>query len=149
MTKPNSFSRDFFVNASETETRQSILAIPSSVGSIKFSGEHHVSHSLTFLYERENDQLNQFIEVSVLPLSVDETRVSLLVTHADGSAAQPGKYTTNTLNNFERAVQASLNGNLAGLALQEPPVSNTKRVFHFMMMLVASVSVFFLWKKLS
>ena len=147
MAKQNILSKDFFVDAPEQETRATILSIPSFVPNLTYAGEHNVSEAVQFHFEHGAD--THQVSVSLLPLTTNQTRIALHVSNAGKLAAQEFKYISSALDNLESAIQAAINGKPEYYQPQEPKQGSARRMFNFMMLLVASAGMVFLWKKLS
>ena len=107
-------SKDFFVNASEEETRQHILQLPASISNIKFVEENAVRRSLKFLYERpaETPEEYNYIDVSLLPLDVNQTRITLHGSYMHGNLFNKDFKVSNAINNFESAIHAIIKGSV-------------------------------------
>lgn len=105
-------SKDFFVNASENVARQHILRLPDCITNIKFVEENPVRHSFRFVYEQpaQTSEAYNYIEVSLLPLNVHQTRITLHGSNINGNISHKDFRLTNALCNFESAVHAVLGG---------------------------------------
>jgi hypothetical protein len=127
MPRQTYLSKNFFLNASERETRQLILALPEGIHNIKFVSQDDVRHTLNFMYKElvDPDAKDNCISVSLLPLNVDHTMVSLQGSHINGSAFHKDQIVTNALHNFEQAIVASANGTLTDFI--PSPVKKNKR----------------------
>lgn len=114
MSRQTFLSKDFFVNTSETEAKQRILELPACIGNIKFVAEDTVRHSLRFVYERPADfpENYNYIDVSLLPLGMEQTRVSLHGSYVNGTVFHNDSLITNALYNFESAVHAAVQGSI-------------------------------------
>ncbi len=149
MPRQNFISTDFFVEASESETKQTLLSIPNHLSHIKFIGENNLVQSIKFQYERSNDTNPQHVDVSLLPLNDKQTRVTLHVAYANGQLFSNDNYIVNTLRNFESAVAAAINGTIGNYIPEEPRQNVVKRVSSAIFLTMASVGLFFIWKKIS
>ncbi|HEY0733119.1 MAG TPA: hypothetical protein VGD33_11910 [Chitinophagaceae bacterium] len=149
MSRQNFITKDFFVEASESETKQTLLSIPDYVNNIKFLGENSLVQSIKFLYERANDHTPQHVDVSLLPLNDKQTRVTLHVGYANGQLFSKDNYIINTLHNFESAISAAINGNISAYTPEEPRQNVIRRVVNGLVLTAATVGMFFIWKKLS
>ena len=149
MSKQRSLSKEFFVDASETETRRSILDIPGFVNNIKFVCENSIADSLRFLYEQPADTLLRYVDVSILPLTNSQSRVRLHVAYANGDRFQDDETIANALQNFESAVWAAMNGTLLSFTPKELKVRSTKKLLQEITLTIASCGLFFLWKKMA
>lgn len=115
MPRQTFLSKDFFVDASEQETRKHILSLPSCIDSIKFVAEDSMRHSIKFVYERPADDPENYncIQVILLPLNVDQTKITLHGSYAHGNVFHNQSEVFNALNNFEAAVRAALGGTIS------------------------------------
>lgn len=115
MPRQTYLSKNFFLNASECETKQLILALPQGINNIRFVSEDDVRHTLNFKYKEvvHSDEKDNCISVSLLPLSVNQTMISLQGSHINGSAFHKDLIVNNALHNFEQAIIASSNGTLS------------------------------------
>lgn len=147
MAKQTIHSKDFFVDAPDQPLKQTILSLPGFVNSIKYIGENTRSESVKFLYENDSDAHE--VTVSLLPLTCEQTRVALHVTTPDKSNGQSQKRVQNVLDNFESAIHAALSGKPEAFQPKEVKKTSSNWFNPFMMFLVASAGVLFLWKKMS
>jgi hypothetical protein len=114
MPRQTYISKEFFVNASEKETKQHVLDLPNSISNIKFVAEDDIRHNLKFVYQGINnsENSNNCISVSLLPLSTNQTMISLQGSTSNGSAFHRDHHISNALTNFELAVNAAIVGAL-------------------------------------
>jgi len=150
MPRQTSLSKNFFLNASEGEAKQLILALPQSIDNIRFVSEDDIRHTLNFRYKDlvHSVHRDNCISVSLLPLSVNQTMVSLHASHTNGSAFHKDLIVTNALHNFEQAIVASARGTLAEF-VPSPVKKNTKQMPVSLMALVAIVAgIVYLLKEL-
>lgn len=147
MPKQTHLSKEFFVNASEIEARQHILQLPNCIHNIKFVAEDSVKRSMKFVYERpaESPEYYNYIDVSILPLSVHQTRVRLHGSYINGNVFNKDFKIINALSNFESAVNASVQGTINEY---EPPQEKIKRSWYVgvLLILAALAGVFYLIK---
>lgn len=68
MTRKNFISKEFFVNATEQQTHETLFDIPQHLNNIKLVSKHTPAHTVNFLYEREENHLHYHVDVSLLPL---------------------------------------------------------------------------------
>lgn len=149
MPRQNFISKDFFVNATEEETRQSIKGLPGFVPNVKLVMENKVIPTVKFLYERPGEEKHHHVDVSVLPLTDMYTRVTLHVSYASGHAFNKDPYINNALQNFESAIHAALGGHADTYQVSMVKESAPKRLAQMLVLLATSVSVFFIWKKMT
>jgi hypothetical protein len=149
MPRQNFLSRESFVDASETQTRDSLSSIPAFVSNIRFVSENKMVGSTRFSYEQPVKNTEYFIDVSVLPLNEQYTRVCLHGTHVNGHSFQNDSDMAIALHDFEAAMQAALKGDVSSYSPYEPKSGSSKKFLQFASAFIASVGVFFLRKKLS
>ena len=130
MPKQMHLSKDFFVNAPEEEARHHILELPNCVSNIKFVEENPVRHSMRFIYERPAETSGEFnyIEVSLLPLNVHQTRITLHGSYVDESLFHKDFKITNALCNFESAINAVLKGAINEYEPQQIKINNSRGI---------------------
>src|SRR5215218_8252212 len=138
MTRKNFISKEFFVNATEQQTHQTLFEIPQYIANIKLVEKHTPAHTVKFLYERQEANLQYFVDVSLLPLDQDYTSVCLHITYANGQVFTKDSNIILSLNNFESAIQAALKGNLANYQPIPPKQNKFVQFAQTTMMLAAS-----------
>jgi hypothetical protein len=148
MARKNFISKEFFVNATEQQTHETLFDIPRYVGNIKLVNKHTPAHTVKFLYEKE-DNLHYHVDVSLLPLDQQCTSVCLHITYTNGQVFTKDSDIIHSLNNFESAIQSALKGSLDTFQPLPQKQSKVAQVTHSAMMLAASVSMLFLSRKLS
>lgn len=126
MPKQIVFSKDFFVNASEVDARRHILEIPDCISTIKFIEENPVRNSIRFKYGQPAELLENYdyIEVSLLPLNVHQTRITLQSACFNRTILKKNFKIKNALFNFESAINASVKGNLNEYVPQQIKYNN-------------------------
>ena len=134
MPKQLHLSKDFFVNAPEEEARQHILQLPQCVTNIKFVEENRVRRSIRFIYERptERPEDYNYVDVSLLPLNVHQTRVTLHGSCMNGGVSHKDFKINNTLRNVEAAIHAAVKGSIGDF---EPQQEKTKSPNHLQIIL--------------
>lgn len=149
MPRQNFLAKESFVNASETLTRESILSIPVFATNIKLVTENKMLQKIRFLFEQPERETIYHIDVSVLPLNDEYTRISLHATHTNGQAFSQDPDMAIALHDFESAVAAALNGDTS---LYQPTTRHTRNSKGFVGLafsIMTSVGVLMLKKKLS
>jgi hypothetical protein len=149
MPRQNFLTKESFVNATEALTRESILSIPVFASNIKLVTENKMLQKMRFTYEQPEREVSYFIDVSVLPLNDEYTRISLHATHTNGQAFHHDADMAIALHDFESAVAAALNGDTS---LYQPTTRQTRQskgFVGFAVSVLASVGVLMLKKKLS
>ena len=149
MPRQNFLSRESFVDASEKHAKDSLLAIPAFVPNIRFVSENKMVGSTRFSYEQPVKNTEYFIDVSVLPLNDQFTRVCLHGTHLNGQSFNNDADMAYALHDFEAAMLAALQGDVSLYVPGEKKPANSKKFVHMATALVTSVCFFFLRKKLS
>lgn len=121
MPRQTYLSKEFFVPTSEADTRQHILSLPNNVGNIKFVAEDSVKQTMRFLFERPLDNPDNYncINVSLLPLDVHQTKITLHGSYVHGNVFYDDAEVKNALLNFESAVQAAIRGSISDFKLQQ------------------------------
>lgn len=148
MPKQTFLSKEFFVNASEKDTQQVLLSLPQFLQHIKLMSKATTTLPAKFLYQRA-EPVDHHVDVSLLPLDHHFTSVCLHVSYANGNVFQKDRSVLNSLSNFEQALQAALNGKLSEYTPKETPVSSGKKLTKLALSVLASLSFFILWRKLS
>lgn len=146
MPRQNFLTKDFFVQASENQTKQALLEIPVFAEAISFAGENTLLQSWRFLYTRSEGE-NQVLSISLLPMNDGHTHVTLHSTYANGHAFHKDKYIVNALDNFESALKAALSGDEQGYMAKSPKSNATRRVIGYLMLMLSSIGMLMLWKK--
>lgn len=149
MTRKNFISKEFFVNATEQQTHETLCNIPHHITNIKLVDSHTPAHTVKFLYERAEPNLQYHVDVSLLPLDQQCTSVCLHITYANGQVFTKDSNIILSLNNFEWAIQSALNGNIEEYQPLPPKQNRFARMAHTTMMMAASVGVLFVSRKLS
>ena len=132
-----------------SSSKESILSIPVFATNIKLVQDNKMLQKMRFQYEEPEHDLRYFIDVSVLPLNDEYTRISLHATHIDGQAFHKDSDMAIALHDFESAVAAALNGDTS---LYQPTTRKTKHSKGFVRYafgIMASVGILMLKKKLS
>jgi len=147
MPKQLHLSKDFFVNASEQETRQHILQLPTCINNIKFVEENTVRHSFKFVYERpaETPDNYNYIDVSLLPLNVHQTRITLRGSYVNNTVFHKDFKVSNALYNFESAIHAVVKGAVNEYEPRQIKINNT-RSLNVILALAGLAGVYFIIK---
>ena len=128
MPKQLHLTKDFFVNAPENEARQHILELPNCINNIKFVEQNRVRHSIRFMYESPADpaEENNLIDISLLPLSVNQTRITLHGSYINGNAFHKDLKLKNALSNVESAIHAVVKGSINEYVPQQIKISHSR-----------------------
>jgi hypothetical protein len=147
MSRQNFISKEFFVNASEHEIKQTVLTIPQFVDNIRFLREKTIGPAVKFIYETPGQEVHTYVYVSLLPLNGQQTRVALSVTYTNGQVFGKDSFVSNVLTNFEAAIYAALQGNLAGYQPAKPRASKYEKLLHNRVSFSASINKMIFWKR--
>jgi hypothetical protein len=145
MAKRLHLSKDFFVNASEQEARHHILELPNCVSNIKLVEENPVRRSFKFVYERPADAPEEYnyIDVSLLPLNVHQTRIKLHGSYINRNLFQKSFKVNNALCNFESAIHALVTGSISEYVPQQVKIKNS-RTLNIVLVLAGLAGVIYL-----
>jgi hypothetical protein len=113
MPRQTFLSRESFVDATEKQTRETLSSIPAYVSHIVLLSENHVIESYRFTYDRADKKQQYIIDVRILPLNDQYTRISLHASHTNGHAFYEDPDMGFALHDFESAIHAALKGDLA------------------------------------
>ena len=149
MSRKNFISKEFFVNATEQQMQETLYDIPQFVSNIKLVNKRTPAHTVKFLYEKEEGNLQYNVDVSLLPLDQNCTSVCLHISYINGQVFTRDSHIIHSLNNFESAIQAAVQGNLSNYQPLAPKQSKVAQFTQATMMLAASVGMLFISRKLS
>jgi hypothetical protein len=149
MPRQNYLSKESFVDASEKHIKETLLSIPAFASNIKLVGENKLVESIRFSYDLPVKKMHYYINVSVLPLNEQYTRISLHATYINGQAFHSISDVNIALHDFESAIQAALKGDTSSYVPYKPKEVASKKMLHLVVAFVSSLGVFFLKKKLS
>ncbi|MGZ3838285.1 MAG: hypothetical protein ACXVMS_05145 [Flavisolibacter sp.] len=113
MPRQTFLSRESFVDATEKQTKETLFSIPAYVSNIKLVAENKLIESFKFSYEQVEKKLQYVIDVTILPLNDQYTRISLHASHNNGQAFYTDADMSFALHDFESAIHAALKGDLA------------------------------------
>jgi hypothetical protein len=149
MPRQNFLSRETFVDSSEQQARDSVLAVPAFVPNIELVAENKMVQSYKFTYQHPEKEARYNINVSVLPLNEKYMRISFHGTHPNGQAFYSDSDMSFALHDFESAIQAALKGDTSLYKPYQPRIKNTRKFLQLSLAFLTSIGVFFLKKKLS
>jgi len=149
MPRQNFLSRESFVEASETLAKESLLSIPVFVPNIKLIAENQKLQSYKFRYQIPQKNLEYHVDVTILPLDTQYTRISLHGEHSNGEAFDNDADMASALHDFESAIEAALKGDVSSYKPYIPKEKRSKKFLQLTAMVVATTGVFVLRKKLS
>jgi hypothetical protein len=149
MPRQNFLSREAFVEANEIQARESLLSIPVFVSNIKLITENTKLQSFKFCYQLPQKNLEYYVDVTVLPLDTQYTRISLHGEHSNGEAFDNDADMVIALHDFESAIEAALKGDVSKYHPYKPKEKKSKKFLQFSAAFVASAGIFVLKKKLS
>jgi hypothetical protein len=113
MPRQTFLSGESFVDATEKQTKETLFSIPAYISNIRLVAENKMIESYKFSYEQAEKKLHYIIDVSILPLNDQYTRISLHASHSNGHAFYEDADMAFALHDFESAIHAALKGDLA------------------------------------
>jgi len=113
MPRQTFLSRESFVDATEKQTRETLSSLPAYVSHIVLVAENPIIESYRFTYDKADKKLQYLIDVTILPLNDQYTRISLHASHTNGHAFYEDADMSFALHDFESAIHAALKGDLA------------------------------------
>jgi hypothetical protein len=149
MPRQNFLSRESFVEATETQAKESLLSIPVFASNIKFVTENTVLQSFRFWYQFPEKKMEYQVDVTLRPLNNEFTRICLHGTHCNGHAFNNDADMSVALHDFESAFHAALKGDASIYKPYKPKEKNSRGLFQGIASVAASLGLFFLRKKLS
>ena len=149
MPRQNFLSRESFVEATELQARESLLSIPVFVPNIKLIAENAKLQSFKFRYQLPQKNLEYHVDVTILPLDTQYTRISLHGEHSSGAAFVSDTDMAIALHDFEAAIEAALKGDVSNYQPYIPKETKSKKFLHLAVAFIASAGIFVLRKKLS
>ena len=149
MPRQNFLSREAFVEATEIQARESLLSIPVFVPNIKLIAENKKLQSFKFRYQLPQKNLEYHVDVTLLPLDTQFTRVSFHGEHSNGEAFDDDADMVHALHDFESAVGAALKGDVSNYQPYKPKEKKQRKFLQLTAAFAASAGIFILRKKLS
>lgn len=113
MPRQTFLARESFVDAGEQQTRESLRTIADHLPNVSFLAENRIVDSMRFSYEKFDKKSDFFIDVTILPLNDQYTRVSMHASYSNGHAFYEGSDLAFALHDFESAIHAALKGELS------------------------------------
>ena len=101
MARKNFISKEFFVNATEQQTHETLFDIPRFISNIKLVNEHTPAHTVKFMYAKDETSLPYHVDVSLLPLDQNCTSVCLHIAYVNGQVFTKDNNILLSLINFE------------------------------------------------
>jgi len=147
MPRQTFITKDFFVDASEKIVKQTIFAMPSFFSAIKFIEENSKLQYARFVYEKSDSKSPAYIDVSLLPLNENQTKITLHGTYVNGAIFYKDEFMLNALKNFESAIYAGLDGNLSYFEPQTPGKTTKQKLLLPINLILAFIGVLFIWRK--
>lgn len=149
MPRQNFLTRESFVEASEIQAKESLLSVPVFVPNIKLIAENEKLQSYKFCYQLPVKNLEYYVDVTILRLDTQYTRISLHGEYSNGQAFENDADMAVALHDFESAIEAALKGDVSIYKPYKPEEKKTKKFLQFTTALVATAGIFVLGKKLS
>jgi hypothetical protein len=112
MPRQSFLSRESFIKASAPRARETLLSLPFHLDHISYVTENRVIDSMRFYYRHPTKKREYYVDVSVLPLDDQFTRLSLHGMHINGQVFHEDAQMALALQDFESAIHASISGDL-------------------------------------
>jgi len=149
MPRQNFLSLETFVEATETQAKESLLSVPAFVANIKLIAENEKLQSFKFRYQLPLKNLEYHVDVTIRALDSQFIRICLHGEHSNGEAFDNDADMALALNDFESAIVAALKGDVSNYKPYKPEEKRSKKFLQFTTVLVAAAGIFVLRKKLS
>lgn len=108
MPRQNFLTRESFVDATEKKTREMLLTVPQHLPYIQLQSENIQRQSLHFTYEQKAGALPFVMDVTILPLNDQYTRVSFHASYVNGQSFFEDPGMSLALHDFESALHAAI-----------------------------------------
>lgn len=149
MPRTTFLTSEFFVDAQEQPAKESILSIPAFASNIQFVDQRKLLETYRFQYQEPVKNNTYYIDVSVLPLNEKYSRVCIHASYSNGHAFHADNEIALALKDFESAIHLALKGDVTSYKPYAPKPKASQRMVQNMLTICASISVFFLRRKLS
>jgi len=149
MPRQNYLTRESFVEVTELQAKEGVLSVPVFATNIQLINHNEALQSFRFTYTFPKKENEFIVDVSVLPLNTQYTRISLHGTHSNGEAFENDADMAIALHDFESAIEATLKGDVSLYKPYQPKEKSSKKFIQFATTVAASLGLFFLRKKLS
>lgn len=149
MPRHNFLSKESFVEATELQAKQSLLSIPVFASNIRLLAENRMLQTFKFSYQLPQKQLAYHVDVTILPLDNQYTRISLHGRHCNGHSFENDADMAIALHDFETAIQAAVKGDVTSYKPYQPKERKSKKFIQLAATFMASAGIFILKKKLS
>jgi len=149
MPRQNFLSRESFVIASENQAKESLLSVPVFVPNIKLITENEKLQSFKFRYQLPQKNLEYHVDVTILPLDTQYTRICLHAEYSNGQAFEFDQDMALALSDFQSAIDAAVKGDVSNYKPYKPKERKQRNFLQLTATLAASVGVVVLRKKLS
>ncbi|MES2881849.1 MAG: hypothetical protein V4676_06860 [Bacteroidota bacterium] len=113
MPRQTFLAKESFVDASEKQTKECVLSLPAYIATLSLVNENKLLHSFKFCYDQEEKKARYNIDVSILPLNDQYTRISLHASHTNGHSFYNDSSLSLALHDFESAIHAAVKGDMA------------------------------------
>jgi len=139
MPKQTFLSQDFFINSSEDFVKEKILNLPKFFSHITFVKENTIVQSIKFLYHTAGSIKEYHIDVSILSLNKNQSKITLHCSYTNGSVFQKDPYIKNALQNFEAATKACLNNTISDYEVCNIKRKPLQKIYNYFASMVASI----------
>ncbi|RYF78572.1 MAG: hypothetical protein EON98_15480 [Chitinophagaceae bacterium] len=119
MPTQNFLLTEFFLPATEAETKQRIIDLPNQLPNVTLLKENTLLHSTRFLYEHPDKQTKHYVDVAVLPLDIHYVLVRLHGAYTNGKSFQADPDLQMALGHFEQALTALTNNEEVGAIIEK------------------------------
>ena len=149
MAGQNYLTRESFVEATELQAKESLLSIPVFAHNIKLMAENEKLQSFKFCYQLPQRNTEYNVDVTILRLNNQYTRISLHGEHRDRKAFENDVDMALALHDFESAIHAALKGDTTNYKPYKPRERKSRNLIQSIAAFAASTGIIVLGKKLS
>jgi hypothetical protein len=149
MPRQNFLTRESFVEASENQAKESLLSVPVFVPNIKLMTENEKLQSYKFCYQLPQKEIEYYVDVTILSLNNQYTRISLHGERTNGKAFDNDTDMAIALHDFESAITAALRGDTSSYKPYKPNEKKPKNFIQAITAFAASTGIVAMGKKLS
>ena len=132
MPKQSFLTTDFFIVASESDATNALLSLPHHHSNIHLLKENSLLHSMRFLYEHQEKSVQNYIDVSVLPLNDQYVHFSLHGSYTNGKRIQTDPDIGVALQQFEQALHTLLKSEAPTFVTNQKRKSGSRKPNQFM-----------------
>lgn len=130
MPRQTFLTKEAFVNTTDHHLKQILFSLPDVIPVVSLIGENKLIEQIRFAYDVSEKQ-NYFIDVSVLTVNDQYTRLWLHASHKDGKAFQTDPQMALALQDIAAAVQATLRGEVFYYPVKEEKTKSVTKTTWF------------------